>query len=152
MLTRKAKYGLQAVLRLAREHGKGPVLIADLAEGEAIPRKFLESILLELRHRGVLQSRKGKGGGYSLARPPSRISFGEVVRILDGPLAPIPCVSLTAYRRCEECEDESACGIRRVMKDVRDANARILDGTTLEDVLGRVGRAARSKRRPSKAR
>ncbi|MBI3447724.1 MAG: Rrf2 family transcriptional regulator [Acidobacteria bacterium] len=152
MLTRKTKYGLQAVLRLARELGKGPVLIADLAEGEAIPRKFLEQILLELRRHGVLQSRKGKGGGYSLARPPSEISFGEVVRILDGPLAPISCVSLTAYRECEECEDEATCGIRMVMKNVRDANARILDGTTLEDVLESIGKAEKSKRRPSSAR
>lgn len=152
MLTRKAKYGLQAVLRLAREHGKGPVLIAELARGESIPRKFLESILLELRHRGVLQSRKGKGGGYSLARPPAEISFGEVVRILDGPLAPISCVSLTAYRECEECEDEATCGIRMVMKDVRDANARILDGTTLADVLGSVLKAGKAKRRPPRGR
>jgi len=146
MLTRKAKYGLLAVLRLAREHGKGPVLIADLAREESIPRKFLETILLELRKRGILESRKGKGGGYLLARPPAEISFGHVVRVLDGPLAPISCVSLTAYRECEECEDETTCGIRMVMKEVRDANARILDGTTLADVLRGVRRTARPRK------
>src|SRR5438093_10718096 len=107
MLTRKAKYGLRALLRLAREYGKGPVLIADLAEDESIPRKFLELILLELRNQGLLESRKGKGGGYLLARPPGEVSLGHVVRILDGPLAPIPCVSLTAYQKCDECENET---------------------------------------------
>ena len=147
MLTRKAKYGLRAILRLAREHGKGPVLIADLAEEESIPRKFLEMILLEMNKLGLLESRKGKGGGYLLARPPAEISLGHVVRILDGPLAPIPCVSLTAYRKCEECENETTCGIRMVMKEVRDANARILDGTTLADVLASVRRAERAKKR-----
>jgi len=147
MLTRKAKYGLLAVLRLAREHGKGPVLIADLAREESIPRKFLEMILLELRKRGILQSRTGKGGGYLLARPPAEISFGHVVRVLDGPLAPISCVSLTAYRECDECADETTCGIRRVMKGVRDANSRILDGTTLADALRNERRAGRTKRK-----
>jgi len=147
MLTKKAKYGLLALLRLAREYGNGPVLIADLARDEGIPRKFLESILVGLKKRGLLESRMGKGGGYSLARPPAQISFGRAVRILDGPLAPIPCVSLTAYRECLECRDEATCGIRRVMKEVRDANAAILDGTTLEDVLRSEDRARRSKKR-----
>jgi Rrf2 family protein len=152
MLTRKAKYGLLAVLRLAREHGNGPVHIADLARDESIPRKFLETILLELRKRGILTSRKGKGGGYLLARPPAEISFGHVVRVLDGPLAPIPCVSLTAYRECEECGDEASCGIRKVMKRVRDANAKILDGTTLADALRSARRVGAPKRvgRPAK--
>ena len=147
MLTRKAKYGLRAILRLARDYGKGPVLIADLAHEELIPRKFLELILLEMRKHGLLESRMGKGGGYLLARSPADISFGHVVRILDGPLAPIPCVSVTAYRKCEECESETTCGIRMVMKEVRDANAKILDGTTLADVLKSVQRAERTKKR-----
>lgn len=147
MLTRKAKYGLRALLRLARDYGKGPVLIADMAEEESIPRKFLELILLEMRKQGILESKKGKGGGYFLARPPAGISFGHVVRILDGPLAPIPCVSLTAYRECEECENEVTCGVRMVMKEVRDANAKILDGTTLADVLRSVRRAERARKR-----
>jgi len=138
MLTKKAKYGLQAVLSLARDYGKGPVTISDLAKREVIPKKFLESILLELKNRNILYSIKGKNGGYVLAKPPNEISMGEVVRYLDGPLAPVPCVSKTAYRKCTECEDERTCGIRLVMKKVRDSIADILDGTSLEDVLNMI--------------
>jgi Rrf2 family protein len=138
MLSHKSKYALKAMIVLAKEYGQGPVLIADIARREAIPQKFLELILLELRNRGVLQSKKGKGGGYYLGRPPRKITLGEVIRDIDGPLAPIACVSQTAYARCEDCRDEHLCGIRMVMKDVRDATARILDSTTLADVLGRV--------------
>ncbi|HOP47255.1 MAG TPA: Rrf2 family transcriptional regulator [Desulfobacteraceae bacterium] len=138
MLTKKAKYGLQAILSLARDYGKGPVTISDLAKREVIPKKFLESILLELKNRNILYSIKGKNGGYILAKPPNEISMGEVVRYLDGPLAPVPCVSKTAYRKCTECEDERTCGIRLVMKRVRDSIADILDGTSLEDVLNMI--------------
>lgn len=135
MLTKKAKYALKAALHLARcEHGKA-VLIADIAVAERIPKKFLESILLTLKNRGILVSRKGRGGGYALARPADRVSFGEIVRIMDGPLAPLPCVSVTAYRPCEECPSEAACEIRVVMKRVRDAISDVLDATTLADAL-----------------
>src|SRR5258707_1348675 len=105
MLSMKAKYGLKAVVRLAREYDRGPVLIADLAADEGIPHKFLELILLQLKQHGVLASRKGKGGGYLLGRRPSDISVGAVLRILDGPLAPVPCVSRTAYQPCDGCKD-----------------------------------------------
>ena len=142
MLSHKTKYALQAVLVLAGEYERGPILIASLAERERLPRKFLEMILLELKNHGLLRSKKGKGGGYALARPPADITMGQVIRVLDGPLAPTPCVSQTAYRRCGECLDEGVCGIRLVMKDVRDATARILDGTTLADVLRRMQEAA----------
>ncbi|HZP45697.1 MAG TPA: Rrf2 family transcriptional regulator [Candidatus Binataceae bacterium] len=138
MLSHKSKYALKAALVLAKEYGQGPVLISDIAQREAIPRKFLELILLELRNRGVLQSKKGKGGGYFLGRPPSKVTLGEILRDTEGPLAPIGCVSQFAYVRCEDCRDERTCGIRMVMKDVRDATARILDSTTLADVLKRV--------------
>lgn len=138
MLTKKAKYGLQAIVSLARDYGKGPVTISDLAKREIIPKKFLESILLELKNRNILHSIKGKNGGYILAKPPDEISMGEVVRYLDGPLAPVPCVSKTAYRKCTECEDERTCGIRLVMKKVRDSIADILDGTSLENVLNMI--------------
>lgn len=137
MISKKTKYGLQAVLALARVYGEGPVLIADLAEQERVPRKFLEAILLQLKNVGILSSRKGKGGGYVLGKAPEEISVGQVVRILDGPLAPVECVSVTAYRPCTECRDERTCGIRLVMKDVRDAIADILDHTSLADVLKR---------------
>ncbi len=138
MLSRKAKYGLKAMLRLASLPTPAPLLVADLAEIEQIPKKFLEQILLELRHRGLLQSKKGKGGGYMLGRPASRISMGEIVRALDGPLAPIPCVSQTAYIKCDECLDERTCGIRMLMKDVRDATAAILDSRSLADMVAMV--------------
>ena len=145
MISKKTKYGLQALLALARAYGKGPVLIAELAEGERIPKKFLEAILLQLKNVGVLQSRKGKGGGYSLGKPPGEISIGQIVRILDGPLAPVECVSETAYRPCTECHDESTCGIRLVMKDVRDAIADILDHTSLHDMQKRSEDAVRKQ-------
>ena len=144
MLSMKAKYGLRAMSALAREYGHGPVLIADLSSREKIPRKFLELILLDLKKKGILRSKKGKGGGYLLSRAPADVSVGELVRALDGPLALLPCVSQTAYRRCDECIDEMTCGIRSVMKEVRDRTAEILDGTTLEDLILRSNRALES--------
>ena len=140
MLSSKAKYGLKAMVYLARSEGRGPVLIADVAEAERIPKKFLDTILLELKNHGLLQSKKGKGGGYTMARPAARIMVGEIVRILDGPLAPVQCVSRTAYRRCDDCVDESACAVRAVMQDVRDAISAILDNTSLADMAARAGR------------
>src|ERR1700680_36293 len=131
MLTRKGKYGLKAMIALAKEHGEGPVLIAELAEQEAIPKKFLENILLTLKHRGLVHSRKGPHGGYQLGRAPEQISVGDVIRALDGPLALVSCVSQTAYAPCEECVTERDCAVRRVFQQVRDETARILDGTTL---------------------
>jgi len=142
MLSKKSKYALKALIRLG-ENKRGPMLISDLAVQEAIPKKFLEIILLELKHHGVLQSKKGKGGGYSLSKSPNDISIGGVVRCIDGPLALIPCVSRTAYVKCEECKDENTCGIRMVMQEVRDATANILDRTTLADMIRREHRAAR---------
>ena len=145
MLSHKAKYGLKAVLSLAADPRIQPVVVAELARREAIPRKFLEQILLELKHRGLLQSRRGKGGGYQLTRPADRLSVGEIIRALDGPIAPIPCVSLTAYVKCDECGDEDTCGVRMVMKEVHAATARILDSTTVADVI-RSMEAARAVR------
>jgi len=138
MLSKKTKYALKAMMVLAKEYGQGPVLISEIARREVVPQKFLELILLELKNQGILQSKKGKGGGYFLGRPPQQISIGHVIRVLDGPLAPLPCVSRTAYMRCSECLDERTCGIRMVMKEVRDATAKILDSTTLADMLKRV--------------
>ena len=143
MLSKKAKYGLRALLFLAKEYGHGPLLISEISQRESIPKKFLELILLDLKNQGVLQSKKGKGGGYFLSKAPQAVTLGHVIRALDGPLAPLPCVSQTAYMKCEECKDEMTCGIRIVMKEVRDATAKILDGTTLAEVLERVERVAR---------
>lgn len=136
MLSQKAKYALRALLMLAEQGGDAPILIADIAERQHVPRKFLEAILLELKQHGLLVSRRGKHGGYGLARPPSRISFGEVIRLIDGPLAPLPCLSRSAYRRCRDCEDERTCVIRRVFAETHAATAQLLDQTTLADALG----------------
>jgi len=135
MLNKKTKYALRSLLYLARHPDDGPVLIATLAVKEGIPRKFLEHILLMLNKEGILASKKGKGGGYFLALPADRIVIGDVVRLMDGPLAPVPCVSKTAYAKCKDCGSESACLIRPVMKKVRDAISDILDQTTLQDML-----------------
>jgi Rrf2 family protein len=153
VLTRKSKYGLKALLLLAREYERGPILASEVSAREGIPEKFLQGILLDLRRRGIVSSRRGQGGGYCLARDPSTINFGEVLRILDGPLALTPCVSQTAYHRCDECADERLCGIRLVMKDVRDETARILEGATLDGVnlaVGRIGRPGRPTKRGRK--
>jgi Rrf2 family protein len=140
VLTRKSKYGLKALLFLAREYERGAILASEVAEREGIPEKFLQGILLDLRRRGIVRSRRGLGGGYQLARDPAAINFGEVLRTLDGPLALTPCVSQTAYQRCDECADERSCGIRLVMKDVRDQTARILEGANLAGVIRAVDR------------
>ncbi len=141
MISKKTKYALKALIYLAWEYDKGPILISDLAKEERIPKKFLELILLTLKNHGILQSKKGKGGGYYLGKHPREISMGQAIRILEGPLAPVPCVSETAYAQCDECDNEQTCGIRLVMKGVRDAIAGILDGTSLADVLEQIGKA-----------
>ncbi|MBF0332290.1 MAG: Rrf2 family transcriptional regulator [Alphaproteobacteria bacterium] len=141
MLASKAKYGLKAMVHLARKEGEGSVLIAEIAEKERLPKKFLDTILLELKNNGLLNSKKGKGGGYCLARPADRISVGDIIRVLDGPLAPVPCVSRLSYKRCDDCVDETACAVRSVMQDVRDAIAQILDNTTLAQMAARAGPA-----------
>jgi Rrf2 family protein len=139
----KSKYGLKALLALAEEGGVKPIQASELADRQRLPRKFLEAILLELTRHGFLQSKKGRGGGYVLSRKPGDITVGQVIRVLEGPLALIPCVSQTAYRRCDECIDEQSCGVRLAMKEVRDATAHILDNTTLAGLSARA-RAARS--------
>ena len=147
MLSQKAKYGIRALLFLCRQEVGTPVLIRDIAEKERLPRKFLEAILLELKSAGILHSRPGKGGGYTLNRAPHSITLGRVIRLIDGPLAPIACVSQTAYAPCRDCPDEKTCVLRMVMRQVRDRTAEVLDATTFaalleqEDLLARVGAA-----------
>ena len=134
----RTKYALKALIYLAKSRDKGPVLIGEIAEAEKLPRKFLEQILLELKNLRVLKSRRGKNGGYSLAQDPKKIAVGGIVRTFNGPLALVPCVSATAYekkQKCEECTDFENCGIRRVMKQVRDITAEILDGASLETLV-----------------
>jgi len=146
VLSNKTKYGLKALLVLAREYGHGPILGTDLADRERIPKKFLEAILLELKRHGLLHSKKGKGGGYLLGRKPTEITVGQIIRVLEGPLALTPCVSVTAYRRCEECIDEKTCAVRIAMKEVRDSTAEILDNTTLAGLNAQVPGGRRKRR------
>jgi Rrf2 family protein len=142
MLTKKAKYGLKAMVHLADLPAGEGVSIGDIADANALPRKFLEAILLDLRNAGFVRSRKGRGGGYTLARSPETIRVGDVIRALDGPLAPIPCASRTAYVACEDCIDLEACTVRRIMQNVRDAMADILDHTSLAQMRDRSSEIA----------
>jgi Rrf2 family protein len=143
-LSKRGEYGLRAMIDLATltqndsgALGASVVQIRDIAERQHIPAKFLEQILLTLKNAGLLHSRMGVGGGYYLAKPASEISLGHIVRVLDGPLAPVSCVSQMAYETCG-CPDERTCGLRLVMLDVRNAISDILDGTSLTDVIERV--------------
>jgi len=142
-ISKKTKYGLQSLIALAKRHGAGPVLIATLAKEEDIPIKFLELILLDLKNSGILDSKKGPGGGYLLSRPPSSITIGSVIRLMEGPLAPLACASESAFRPCEDCRDVECCGTRLVMREVRDAISDVLDNTTLLDVVRKVDDAQR---------
>ena len=139
-LSKRGEYGLRAMVILAHAYKESPdamVQIKEISEQDKIPGKYLEQILLALKNAGMLQSRMGIGGGYYLARQPRDISLGQIVRVLDGPLAPIRCVSQMAYEACG-CPDERTCGLRMVMGDVRNAIADILDNTTLENVVERM--------------
>lgn len=139
-LSKRGEYGLRALIALANGQENSPtgmIQIREISEREQIPSKFLEQILLALKNAGLVHSKMGVGGGYYLARPPKEITLGQIVRTLDGPLAPIKCVSQMAYEPCG-CPDEETCGLRMVMGDVRNAIANILDNTTLASVMKRV--------------
>src|ERR1700684_585489 len=140
-LSKRTQYSLRALYALARKYGAGPVLITQLAQEEAIPKKFLEQILLSLKNLGLVASKKGKGGGYVLAQPPSHITLASVIRMIEGPLAPLPCASETRFRKCDECIDVETCGTRIVMREVRDAMAAILERPTLATVCRKVEKA-----------
>ena len=146
MLSHKSKYALKALIVLGEEYGNGPLLISEIADRADIPKRFLELILLELKNHGVLRSKKGKGGGYTLSKPPAQLSVGHVLRMIEGPIALLPCVSKTAYEKCAACRDEKTCGIRLVLKEVRDKTAAILDSTNFADVLQRSRTAGKGAR------
>jgi Rrf2 family protein len=135
MLTAKGKYGLKAVVHLSCLPKGETAQCVDIAEANNIPKKFLDAILGDLRNAGIVHAKKGPGGGYTLARPPSEIKVGFVIRTLDGPLAPIACASRTAYQACEDCDDVKTCIVRLTMVKVRDAVADILDRLTFADML-----------------
>jgi len=148
MLSQKARYALKALFTLAARPAGETVMIAEIAAEAGVPRKFLEQILLELKKRGIVHSHRGKHGGYALGRPPDKISFAEVIRVIDGPLALAPCASVTAYRRCDDCVDEATCTLRRVLVAVRDATADILENRTIMEALTSAA-PKKPKRRPA---
>lgn len=135
MISQKAKYALRALLALAKAGEGSTLLISEIAESQNIPKKFLEQILLDLKHDGLVASRRGKQGGYVLLKAPEDITFGRVMRLVDGPMAPLPCLSRMAYRRCEDCGDETTCAIRKVFAEAYDAQAEVLDRATIADAL-----------------
>lgn len=138
MLSQKSKYALKALVALARVGAsKSVVRISDLSKQENIPRKFLEAILLELRKQGLLASKMGVNGGYYLLKKPSEILIAQVIRLTDGPIALIPCVSLNFYERCYDCQDEATCSIRDMAIQVRDASLKILTNTSVQDLIDR---------------
>ncbi|MDP9169741.1 MAG: Rrf2 family transcriptional regulator [Acidobacteriota bacterium] len=137
-ISKRTQYGLKAMLALGRKYREGPIMIGTLAREESIPVKFLEAILLDIKGRGIIESKMGRKGGYKLSRPPSAITIGSIIRIIEGPLAPLPCASETAFRPCEECVDVENCGTRIIMRRVRDAVSDVLDRTTLADLLRQV--------------
>jgi Rrf2 family protein len=132
ILSKKTRYAIVALTRLARDFGKGPIQIKEIASSEKIPQSFLENILLELRKMGILGSKLGKSGGYFLLRKPDEVNLAEIVRHFEGTIAMMYCVSEKAYQPCEFCKDEATCEIRRVFKEIRDKNYEILTRTTLE--------------------
>ncbi|MBT0670157.1 Rrf2 family transcriptional regulator [Novosphingobium profundi] len=135
MISNKAKYALRALLAIAAQPEGEALTSTEIARRHAIPHKFLEQILLDLKKSGILESRRGKAGGYVMLRPADTISFGEVLRIFDGPLAPLPCLSRNAYRRCEDCENEARCMIRREFARSYEASRQVLDSRTIGDAL-----------------
>lgn len=137
MISKKTKYAIKALMVLGRNYGSQPIQIMKIAEEERIPKKFLEQILLEMRNAGILYSKKGAGGGYSLNKAPEDIYLSQVMRLIDGPIALLPCVSLNFYRRCEECAEEHACGIRDTFLDVRNAMLDILNDTSIASLINK---------------
>lgn len=141
MLPKKTRYAIKALLALAKTYeNKEHQKISEIAEHEHIPRKFLEAILLELRHHGIVGSKMGAKGGYYLVKHPEEIMLSQIIRLTGGPIALIPCVSLNFYESCEECSNEDTCGLRDVVMEVRDASIKILSKNSLADVLAREKR------------
>ena len=140
MITQKAKYAFKALFHLAGRPGGQPVQIEDIAAGAGVPRRFLEHILLDLKKKGVVASRRGRAGGYVLLKQPSELTIGAILRAVDGPMAPLTCISQTAYRRCSDCRDEKTCAVRRLFADTYAATLLLMEGTTLADAL--AGRPA----------
>lgn len=147
MISKKTKYAINALVYLAKENkGTEPIQISKIAESENIPRKFLEAILLVLKNAGMLSSRKGKTGGYFLHKSPDEINIADVMRLFDGPIALLPCVTHTYYERCEECKDEATCGIRSIFSDVRNETVNMLKNATLTEIMQRASSMKKKKK------
>jgi Rrf2 family protein len=143
MLSKKCKYAIHALVYLAERYQQGPIHIQEIAREQHIPKKFLEAILLELRNAKILHSKKGKGGGYYLYKKPEEVNLIEIIRLMDGAIAMLPCVSLNYYEACEECRDEKICGIRDAFLGVRDETLRVLSESTLDHIMKRQKDIAR---------
>ncbi|MBL6447717.1 Rrf2 family transcriptional regulator [Fulvivirga sp. 29W222] len=139
MISKKTKYAINALVHLAKRKDEGPIIIAEIAKAESIPQKFLEAILLDLKKAGILASRKGKAGGYYLLKAPEDVNMADVMRLFDGPIALLPCVTYMYYERCEECKDEETCGIREVFLEVRNKTVSMLKKSTLLEIIRREG-------------
>src|SRR5471032_802699 len=150
MLSQKAKYAIKALIMLARARPDEMVQARDIADGQNIPKKFLDLIFFELRRQNLIFSTRGRDGGYGLARPAAEISIAAIVRAVDGPLAPLPCASVKFYRRCSDCDDEKTCEVRRLMREVRDAASAILDNTSLAEAASFNLRSPRSAKRTAR--
>jgi Rrf2 family protein len=137
MLSKKAQYSILALVKLAKEYKNGPVLISSISQSEKIPKKFLETILFDLKQLGILASKKGKGGGYFLIKEPEEINLADIIRHIDGAIALIPCVTYKYYQPCQHCKDEMTCGIRSIVKDIRDETVNILKKISLTDIISR---------------
>jgi Rrf2 family protein len=137
MISKKSKYAINALVHLGRKYKEGPILISTISEEENIPHKFLEAILLELKNDGILGSKKGKGGGYYLRKDPETVNLAQVLRLFDGAIALLPCVTFKFYERCEECKDEETCSIREAFLKVRNETVKIFKSQTLKGLLDR---------------
>ena len=135
MLSKKSKYAIIALIHLAKRYGDGPILIGKIAKEENIPKKFLEGILFELKNAGIVNSQRGKSGGYYLIKKPNEVHLAKIMRLFDGPIALIPCVTYQYYEPCPECKDEKTCSIRKVFKDIRDVTVDILKKATLSEMI-----------------
>ncbi|MFH1319190.1 MAG: Rrf2 family transcriptional regulator [Bacteroidota bacterium] len=146
MISKKTKYAINALVHLAKKYNQGPVLISTIAENENIPRKFLELILLNIKKTGILGSKKGKGGGYYLIKSPDKVNIAEIMRLFDGAIALLPCVTYRYYERCEECKDEKTCGLRDVFIEVRSHTVKILKASTLSEIIRRENELKKQKK------
>jgi Rrf2 family protein len=146
MISKKTKYAINALVHLAKRKDEGPILISEIAEAEHIPQKFLESILLDLKKAAILASKKGKGGGYYLLKDPKEVNLADVMRLFDGPIALLPCVSYLYYERCEECKDEETCGQRDVFLEVRNKTVQLLKKASLTEIIRREKKLMENKK------